>query len=315
MTRRRAHIIFAGITLAGLIALPHGLKSYGIYITTSWLIFAIAAMGLNLTLGYAGQVSLAQAAFLGIGAYTTALLTRQGVPFIGTFALSAGLCFVIGLGLGWPALRVQHHLLAFVTLAFNALVWLVLRNEAWLTGGTYGLMNFPRPWFFAWPATSSIGFYYFSLMFFVLLAAAMWWIVRSPWGRAFKALRENPVRAASLGVDVQRLTLLAFAIGAAYGGMAGSLFAPLVEFIDPQSFTLKTSLMILLMVVAGGSGHFYGPVLGALLVVLLPEWLRFSGGLYLIIYAGLVIVLMVFSPTGLLGLYERIVSARRSSAL
>ncbi len=305
-------IIASLAVLALLVVLPFNLKNYGIYILSLWMVYSIAAMGLNLTLGYAGQVSLAQAAFLGIGAYTTALLMKAGYPFLFGFGLSAGICFCVGLILGYPALRVQHHFLAFVTLGFNALVWLVFRNEEWLTGGTYGLMGFPRPSFFGIDTTNQVAFYFFSLTIFVLLAVILWWIVRSPWGRAFQALRENPIRANSLGVDIRRMTLLAFAIGAAYGGMAGSLFAPLVEFIDPQSFQLNTSLMLLLMVIVGGSGRFLGPVIGALLVVLLPEWLRFTEGMYLIIYASLVMVLLAFCPSGLIGLYERSVAALRA---
>ena len=306
-------ITVAGLAVLGLlIVLPFGLKGYGIYVLSLWIVYSIAAMGLNLTLGYAGQVSLAQAAFLGIGAYTTALLMKAGYPFFVGFGLSAGICFGVGLILGYPALRVQHHFLAFVTLGFNALVWLVFRNEEWLTGGTYGLMGFSRPSFLGVSTNNPVVFYFFSLAIFLLLAFVLWWIVRSPWGRAFQALRENPIRANSLGVDVRRMTLLAFAIGSAYGGMAGSLFAPLVEFIDPQSFKLDTSLMLLLMVIVGGSGHFFGPILGALLVILLPEWLRFTEGLYLIIYASLVIVLLAVCPTGLLGLYQRTAAAVRA---
>ena len=296
-----------GLAVIGvlLIAAPFGLKSYGIYLMSMWLIYSAAAMGLNLTLGYAGQVSLAQAAFMGIGAYTTAILMKLGVPFFYTFALAGVLCFLVGLLLGYPALRVQHHFLAFVTLGFNALVWLVFRNEEWLTGGTYGLMGFPRPVWFGISMASPARFYFFTLGIFVVLVALMWWIVRSPWGRAFQALRENPVRADSLGVDIRGMTLLAFAIGSSYAGMAGALFAPLVEFIDPMSFTLTSSLKILLMVVVGGSGYFSGPILGALLVILLPEWMRFSEGLYLMLYSALVIILMAFCPSGLFGLADR----------
>ena len=139
----------------------------------------------------------------------------------------------------------------------------------------------------------------------------MWWIVRSPWGRAFKALRENPIRASSLGLDTRRMTLLAFAIGSAFGGLAGALQAPLVQFIEPGSFALIHSLKLLLMVVVGGSGFFLGPMLGAAVVVLLPEMLRFTEGYYLIIYAILVIVLMVASPTGLIGLGGQILDRFR----
>ncbi len=310
MTRTRS--LFIAVALATIVILPFNLKSYGIYLLSLWMVYSIAAMGLNLTLGYAGQVSLAQAAFVGIGAYTTALLTQSGVPFFAAFGLSALGTFVIGLLLGYPALRVQHHFLAFVTLAFNALVWLVMRNEEWLTGGTYGLSGIPRPQLFGLDSYDPRVFFFFILAVFLVLASALWWIIRSPWGRAFKALRENPMRADSLGVDIRRMTLLAFAIGSAFGGMAGALLAPLVEFIDPNSFTLSISLMILLMVVVGGAGHFLGPILGALLVILLPEWLRFTEGLYLIIYATLVIALMVFCPSGLLGLWDRLFNAGKA---
>jgi branched-chain amino acid transport system permease protein len=137
----------------------------------------------------------------------------------------------------------------------------------------------------------------------------MYWIVRSPWGRAFRALRENPVRAESLGLKIRRQTLLAFAIGSAFGGGAGSIVAPLVQFIEPGSFALIHSFKLLLMVIVGGSGFFLGPMLGAAVVILLPEVLRFTEGYYLMIYAGFVIVLMIFSPNGLIGLGAKLAAA------
>lgn len=294
-----------GLGLCVLVAAPFTQATYGTYVLCSWLIFAIAAMGLNLTLGYAGQISLAQASFMGIGAYTTALMTMAGVHWIFSVFGGMALCFVVGLLLGYPALRVQHHFLAFVTLAFSTLAFLVMRNEEWLTGGIYGLVGIPRPQFGVLSTNDQRSYYFFTLIVFLLSLGAFYWIVRSPWGRAFKALRENPIRANSLGVDIRLMTLLAFAIGAAYGGLAGSLMAPLVQYIDPASFTLIVSLKILLMVVVGGSGYFFGPILGAGLVIMLPEFLRFAEAYYLMIYAGLVIVLMVFCPTGLIGLADR----------
>jgi branched-chain amino acid transport system permease protein len=266
-------------------------------------------MGLNLTLGYAGQVSLAQGAFVGIGAYTTALLMHAGVPYPIAFIAAGLMCFSIGWVLGYPALRVQHHYLAFVTLAFTTLVFLVLRNEEWLTGGTYGLSGISRPVLFGWTTNSSLRFYYFSLGVLAVLAAGTWWMLRSPWGRAFIALRENPIRAMSLGLDTRRYTLMAFAIGSSIGGLSGAVFAPLVQYIEPLSFALNLSLNLLLMVIVGGSGYFFGPFVGALVAVLLPEWLRFIQGYYLVFYAVLVMVMMAFCPTGILGLAERIIKA------
>ncbi len=294
------------LLLALAIVAPMGQGNYIIYVLTSWLIFSIAAMGLNLTLGYAGQISLAQASFMAIGAYITALLTLVGWHWVLAMPIGLLACFAVGLVLGYPALRVKGHFLAFVTLAFNTLVFLVLRNEEWATGGTYGLVGMPRPDFWLFSTMKQLPFYYFTLAITVIAALVMWGIVRSPWGRAFKALRENPIRAESLGVDTRRITLLAFAIGSTYGGLAGALITPLVQFIEPGSFGVVHSLRILLMVVVGGAGYFFGPFVGAGVVILLPEVLRFTEGYYLIIYSGLVIVMLVFVPAGLLGIWSRV---------
>jgi branched-chain amino acid transport system permease protein len=292
-----------------------GLKRYGTYILTLWLVTSVAAMGVNLIVGYAGQETLAQAAFLGIGAYTTALLQKAGVPFGGTFLISGLACFFIGIILGFPALRVQKHYLAFVTLAFTVFVWLVIRNEDWLTGGVDGIKDIKRPELFGLSLRPALYYYWLVLALTAMLTGVLWYILRSPWGRAFTGLRENAIRAESLGIDVRGYTLLAFAIGSAYAGFAGSMYAPLVEFIDPSPFALGPSMMYLLMVVAGGSGYFIGPFLGAAVAVLLPEWLRGAEGFYLIIFALLVMLLMAFCPTGIAGLYERLTTrARRPHA-
>lgn len=297
---------------AALVLLPLGLKNYGIYLLSLWAISTVAAMGLNLTLGYAGQVSLAQAAFVGIGAYVSALLTTNGIDFWIALPLAGLLCFGVGLLLGFPALRVQHHYLAFVTLGFNVLVFLVLRNEEWLTGGSYGVSGIPRPSVLGFATDTPLAFYYLTLGFLAVAGLALWMLVRSPWGRAFTALRENPMRAASLGIDVRTYTLLAFAIGSGLGGLAGAFYAPLVEFIDPTPFHPAASLALLLMVAVGGSGYFFAPFLGAALVILMPEWLRFSEGLYLMLYALLVMVLMAYCPSGLCGLWVRLRARMRA---
>jgi len=304
-------LILAPVDLTS-VGIPYpGLKRYGTYIMTLWLVTAIAAMGVNLIVGYAGLETLAQAAFLGIGAYITALMVKAGLPFGFAFAASGAAAFVVGIMLGFPALRVRKHYLAFVTLAFSVLAWLVFRNEQWLTGGVMGLTDINRPSLFGISLRRHVNFYWFVLAITAVLTFVLWWIVRSPWGRAFTALRENPIRAESLGIDVRLYTLLAFAIGSAYGGLAGSLYAPLVEFIDPNPFALGPSLLFMLMVVVGGAGRFAGPFVGAAVAVLLPEWLRFAEGFYLLIYAVLVMVMMAFCPTGIMGLLERLWTPRR----
>ena len=305
---RLGAIALGAATILAIVA-PFFLRRYGIYLISMWAVLTIAAIGLNLTLGYAGQVSLAQGAFVGIGAYTVALLTQAGWPYPVAFVCAGALCFAIGWLLGYPALRVQHHYLAFVTLAFTTLVFLLLRNEEWLTNGIYGITGTARPVLFGWSTGSALDFYFFCLGMLVVLAAATWWMLRSPWGRAFLALRENPLRALSLGLDTRRYTLMAFALGSSLGGMAGALYAPLVQFIEPNSFSLGMSFNLLLMVIVGGSGYFFGPFIGALVAVLLPEWTRFTEGYYLLLYAALVMALMAFCPSGLLGLVERVSKA------
>lgn len=316
LTSSRFKILLGVILAAGLIIAPFYLRNFGLYLIAMWLIISVAALGLNLTLGYAGQVSMAQGAFVGIGAYTTGLLTLAGVPWPVAFFASGLLCFAIGWVLGYPALRVQHHYLAFVTLAFSTLVFLMMRNEEWLTKGIYGLTDVPRPILFGWNTGKAFHFYFFVLGVVTLMCLAIWWLIRSPWGRAFVALRENPVRALSLGVDTRLYTLMAFAIGSSVGGFAGALYAPLVQFFEPNSFALPLSLNLLLMVIVGGGGTFFGPFIGAATVVLMSEWLRdIVQGYYLIMYAIVVMVLMLFCPTGIMGLGDRFIAHFRQKRI
>jgi branched-chain amino acid transport system permease protein len=293
-----------------VLVLPQYLKNYGVYLLTYWLIYIIATMGLNLTIGYAGQKSLGHAAFFGIGAYTVAILMKAGVSFWLGLPAAALICFVVGLILGFPALRVQAIYLAFATLGFNTAVWLVMRNEEWLTGGTFGINNIGRPELFGISLEGSLAYYYFVLGLTVVLSALMWKLLASPWGKAFKALRDNPIRAESLGIRIQSYTLLSFAIGAVYAGIAGALFASLVQFIEPAPFAVGTSFMMYLMVVVGGPGYFFGPLLGSAVGVLLPEWLRFAQAWYLFVFGTAVVLLMLWLPDGLLSIPDRL-RARR----
>ena len=155
---KKQHLAGA-LALALLIAVPPFMKSYGLYLFSYWLIFVIANMGLNLTIGYAGQKSLGHAAFFGIGAYTVAILLKAGFSFWIGLPLAIVGCFVVGIGLGFPALRVQTIYLAFATLGFNTAVWLVMRNEEWLTGGTFGINNIARPSLFGFSLDKNLPYY------------------------------------------------------------------------------------------------------------------------------------------------------------
>lgn len=310
MSRNTA--IALAVSAALLIGAPHLMKNYGIYLLSYWLVFVIATMGLNLTVGYAGQKSLGHAAFFGIGAYTVAILMKAGLSFWVGLAAGAGICFAVGVVLGFPALRVQTIYLSFATLGFNTAVWLAMRNEEWLTGGTFGINNIARPSVFGLSTESNLAYYYFVLAMACIMAALLWRLLRSPWGKAFTALRDNPIRAESLGVDIRGYTLLSFAIGAAYAGVAGALFASLVQFIEPAPFTVGSSIMMYLMVVVGGPGYFLGPVLGAAVGVVLPEWLRFAQAWYLFAFGTMVVLLMIWLPDGLLSIPDRL-RARREA--
>jgi branched-chain amino acid transport system permease protein len=306
------NLMFAGVALAVLLVVPHFLKSYGLYLLTYWLVFIMATMGLNLTVGYAGQKSLGHAAFFGIGAYTVAIMMKAGISFWLGLPAAALVCFVVGLVLGFPALRVQTIYLAFATLGFNTAAWLVMRNEEWLTGGTFGINNIARPELFGLSLDGALAYYHFTLVMTILFAALLWGLLRSPWGKAFKALRDNPIRAESLGVDIRGYTLLSFAIGAAYAGIAGALFASLVQFIEPAPFAVDSSIKMYLMVVVGGPGYFLGPVVGAAVGVVLPEWLRFAQAWYLFVFGTAVVLLMIWLPDGLLSIPDRL-RARREA--
>ncbi len=298
-----------------LVVVPQFLKNYGIYLLTYWLVFIIATMGLNLTVGYAGQKSLGQAAFFGIGAYTVAILMKAGFSFWLGLPAAALICFGVGILLGFPALRVQTIYLAFATLGFNTAIWLVMRNEEWLTGGTFGINNIARPSLFGLSFDKNLAYYYFALAITVMMALLLLGLLRSPWGKAFTALRDNPIRAESLGVDTRAYTLLSFAIGAAYAGVAGGVLASLVQFIEPAQFTVGVSIMMYLMVVVGGPGYFLGPVLGAAVGVIVPEWLRDVPKVadwYLPLFGVSVVLLMIWLPDGLLSLPDRIKAKRQA---
>ena len=299
-----------------LLAGPLFLKNYGVYLLSYWLVFVIAIMGLNLTVGYAGQKSLGHAAFFGIGAYTVAILMKAGISWWLGLPAAALLCFFVGLVLGFPALRVQTIYLAFATLGFNTAIWLVMRNEEWLTGGTFGINGIPRPELLGLSLKSNLAYYYFVLAFAVAMMLLLLGLLRSPWGKAFTALRDNPIRAESLGVDIRSYTLLSFAIGATYAGVAGALFASLVDYIEPAPFAVGASIMMYLMVVVGGSGYFLGPLVGAAVGVVVPDWIRDAvpalANWYLPIFGLAVVLMMVWLPDGLMSLPDRI-KARRDA--
>ncbi|MCX5735072.1 MAG: branched-chain amino acid ABC transporter permease [candidate division NC10 bacterium] len=272
-------------------------SQYLLYISSLTCIYMIVACGLNIVLGYAGQISLAQAGFLGIGAYVCALL-GPSLSFWVVLPLAGLICFVIGLGLGFPSLRVKTHFLAMVTLGFTVIVYLILVNEEKWTGGPFGVFNILRPKIGSLSFSSPANYHIIvALVTFILLLLAFWGL-NSQWGRAFKAIRENEARAEMLGVNLRNYKLMAFAIGSGFAGIGGALIAPLFGYIDPTMFALGFSFQFLLMVVVGGVGRFEGPLLGAMIVAILPEMLRVTDKYFPVIFALAAILIMVFMPKG-----------------
>jgi branched-chain amino acid transport system permease protein len=283
-------------------------------------VFGIVCIGTNLVHGFAGKVTLAQAAFLGIGAYVSVLfdtgrqitvagvsMTLPNLPFLLAIAIAGLSCMVISVLVGFPALRVQGPWLAFVTLAFNLLVFLVLNNEIGLTGGSRGIRILRTDLtVFGVDLFVSRNYYYFCLAFLLAATALVWWIVRSPWGRAFKALRDNPARAASLGVDIRSYTLLAFSIGAGLAGVAGALYARLIEFVDPRGFYIGQSFDFFLATVVGGLGTLVGPFIGVSFITVLTDRLRIAGDYYRVWFGLFVVVMMVVAPRGVAGSFNQL---------
>ena len=185
------------------------------------------------------------------------------LPFLLAIAIAGLTCMVFSVLIGFPALRVQGPWLAFVTLAFNLLVFLVLNNEEASPRDRAGIRILRDDLtVLGIDMSSSRNYYYFCLVFLVAATVLVWWIVRSPWGRALKALRDNPARAASLGVDIRTYTLLAFSIGAGLAGVAGALYARLIEYVDPRGFYIGQSFDFFLATVVGGLGTLVGPFIG-----------------------------------------------------
>ena len=308
MARRwsvRSRVPLGALVLVALV--PLAFEQYKLYVASLTLVYLVLAIGLNLTLGYAGQISLAHGAFMAFGSYAVAILGHRGLPFEVGLAVGTGLGFAWGLVVGFPALKVKHHYLAMVTVGFNVIVFLVLRNWEALTGGSFGISGIARPAWGPISFTSDRAYYVYMLGWAGVVVASAYWILTSRWGRAFRAIRENEMRAEVVGVSLRNYKLMAFAIGAAYAGIGGALFAPLLGYIDPGAYTLDRSIQFLMMVVMGGRGRFEGPFIGALVVTVLPEILRASEGLYLIIYALAVILMMLFMPKGLVALWDRAV--------
>ena len=311
---RAVRALVAVALLAGAIAVPFVLGSrYYLGIAHQVLIFIILASGYNILLGYTGLVSLGHIALFAIGAYASAIIVVDlGVPFVFGLPLAAAVATLAGVLVAVPALRIKGHYLTLLTLALGEAVRLVLRNLDWLTGGSNGFAGIPRPSLFGLTAKSAFSLYFVLLAFAVVAVVFVWGLERSRFGRAFKAIRDAEIGAEVSGVDTARMKVIAFAISAAYAGVAGSLYAHTMRFISPEFFSLGLTITLLAMVLIGGRGTVLGPVLAAILLTTAPEAFRFLKEYYLILFGLMIYLCVLFLPEGLAGLLGRIRWPRRA---
>ena len=297
--------------LVVLICLPIALDKYHTHIVTGALIFAIAAVALQLLLGVAGLLSLGQAAFLGIGAYASALLTVSvGLPFELGF-LAAGVISGVASLVLVPITRLRGTYLGVATLGFTIIVHLVILNEEWLTGGSFGMLKIPRHGLGPWTFRDALPSYFLCLAVLVLVCVALHRLTASRFGRALQAIMLNEEAARASGINVTLYKSQAFVVAAVITGFAGSLFAHHAQYLNPNDFTLWKSVEILLMVAVGGVGSIAGAVIGAFVVVLLPEFLRFADEYRMVIFATLLLVLMGFGQNGIAGLFTLLAAKLR----
>jgi len=274
-------------------------------------IYTILSVSLNLIAGYAGLLSIAHAAFYGIGAYVAALMALNlQSPLLVNLVCAVILCGLLGAVVGIPSLRIREDYFVIATFAFQVIVFSTLNNWVSFTGGPMGLPGIPQATILGRTISSHFGFLLVVAFFCALTLWVAGRIVRSPFGRVLKTIREDEVFAQAAGKNVGAYKVLVFVIGAGMAAVAGVMYAYYISFIDPTSFTVMESIFILSIVIIGGAGSLRGPVLGAVVLVVLPELLRFVGmpsavaaNARQIIYGGLLVAMMMWRPQGLLGEY------------
>lgn len=293
--------------------------NYIIHLLVYFDIFLIVALGLNLLVGYCGILSLAHAAYYAVGAYAYAILaTKFGWSFLPATLVAALLAAALSLAVSLPSWRLKGDFLVLATLAVQALLYSAMYNwsdpgkpiGSWenLTNGPYGIIQIPKH---DVVAASPIGFPLMATGVAVLVAILTWRLTSSPWGRVLKSMRDDELAARSLGKNTRFLKLQVWAISCAVVAIAGALYAAYVGYLDPSSASLDESILMLSMVLVGGAGNLRGPIVGALVLVALPEMLRFvslpdsiAANLRLAIYGMMLVLMMHFRPQGLCGVYR-----------
>lgn len=277
-------------------------------------IYAIGAISVNLLLGYSGQLSLGHAAFFGVGAYASALFFLDlGVPMWIGICLGALFASILGYIVAKVSLKLRGAYFVILTIGVAEIMQLVALNWVGLTKGPMGLTNIAAPIIHLGSAGmidfgKKLPFYYLVLVFVFLSAYVQYRIVSSSVGRAVVSIRENEDLAESVGINSYKYLVLIVTISAGMAGLSGSLYAHYISFIDPQVFAFFLSVNLVIMVVGGGQGTFLGPIVGAILFTMLPEWLMVLGNARMAVYSVLVILIVIFMPKGILHYLSRLLS-------
>jgi branched-chain amino acid transport system permease protein len=294
------------VVLVIAIAIQPWLGSYFHYIGMLALINAIAAIGLNILTGSAGQISLCNSSFMAIGAYaTTYFYTQMGIVYWLSLPIGALVAAACGFLLGFPALRLRGFYLAVVTLGFLELTQVLIEQLPDITGGVRGIGS-PRPYLFHYKLSNDLAFYYVVLAITLVVIFTAVSLLRSPTGRAFNAIRNNEAVAQTLGIPVARMKIQAFVLSALYAGLAGGLYSTAVGFIDPLEFGLGTSVRHVIYIVVGGTGSVGGSVIGAVLLTFLPELLRSFKEYNDFVFGGILLACLLVMPKGIAGLLPKV---------
>ncbi|MEO8137567.1 MAG: ABC transporter permease, partial [Betaproteobacteria bacterium] len=313
---RPIKIVVLAVATGAWIAFPWVADAYVLRIVNLATILAISALGLQLIVGYTGQFSFGHAAFYGVGAYASALLVvKLKLPFVLALPAAALAAALAGL-LVAPVLRLSGHYLAIATLAVGEIVFVLMISWKGITNGAYGIYGVPMPDIGPLKIDTDEKFFILASLMLTLIYFIALRLVRSRFGRALVAVRENELAATASGINPLRQKAAAFIYGSASAGVAGSLYAHYASYINPEFFGFTTSVQMVVMVVIGGLGSMPGAIIGALVVVLLPEFLRAFADYRLVIYGGLIIVFMLFLPGGLADIGRRGIrfATRRSGA-
>jgi branched-chain amino acid transport system permease protein len=272
---------------------------YVIQLLNIAILNSIVVLGLNYATGWTGQINFGQAAFFGLGAYTTAIATKAGIPWIAAPFLSVLIVVLASLILGLPTLRLRTYYLAMTTIGFGEIVRLIIVHWEPVTGGTSGLRAVPGISVLGFGPQGQIEHFYLLVTALAIAVIVAMRIRNSTLGRAMIATKDSEIAAEQSGVDTVRTKLLAFMIGAVYAGLAGCLYASSIRFVSPDSFSGTQAVLLMMMLIVGGMGSIAGCIAGAVTLTILPEALRFLGQWYLVLYGLGVILIIVLAPGGL----------------